>query len=71
MQPRLTFTNSHFLWKIASVDTSQQIIFTCQSPIVAVVALDVTQNWEMQIFHHTKPGRLCTSVAFGIREARH
>ncbi len=40
-----------FLRKLASLDTNQQIIFTCQSPNVAGVALDVIGNRLVQLLY--------------------
>ncbi len=54
MRRTLNTSNSIFHQKMASVDTSWLIIFTCQSPKVAGVTLDVIGNWMVQLFHHPK-----------------
>ncbi len=42
---------------MASVDTSQLLIFTCLSLKVTGTVLDLLGYWVVQLFHHTYTGR--------------
>jgi hypothetical protein len=55
---------------MASVDTSWLIISTCQSTIVADVALDVIGNRVAELFSQTNTSGI-NPGAFGMGEVRH
>ncbi len=50
-------TDPLFLWKLASVETSQLVISTGRFPVAAGVAIDVRGNRVVQLFHHINTGR--------------